>query len=117
MASQNLQHRHGGEAQADDHDCSYGRCLIKPMGRNGDPLVRLEHILDAVLVAAIVFFAVVLGDVLLSLLGGEPAYLTLTDIVDRSPTAVIAFGLTFFFQWARARGIDVLEWWRRTSSE
>lgn len=83
----------------------YKDCLIKPMGRDGGPIIHTEHIVDAGLVAAIVFFAVILGDLLVT---GFPTYLSVQDIASRLPTALIAFFLTFFFQWARARGIDVL---------
>lgn len=84
----------------------YRDCLIKPMGNDGGgSLIHTEHIVDAALVAGIVFFAVILGEIWTS---GTLVYLSLDDIVSRIPTAVIAFGLTFFVQWARGRGIDVL---------
>jgi len=83
----------------------YANCLVTPMADK----IRKAHVIDAVLVAGIVFFAVILGDVLLSITNGQPAYLTTQEITSRIPTAAIAFGLTFFVQAARARGIDILE--------
>ena len=108
--------QHGNDmatGTAPQHDDPHEWCLITPMGRNGDPLIRAEHVLDATAVAGIVFFAMILGDVLLSVTSGQPAYLTTADILERVPTAGIAFGLAFFFMWARARGLDVLEWWAK----
>jgi hypothetical protein len=74
---------------------------------------HLAHVVDALLVGLLVFFAVILGDLLPSLLTGEFAYLTVSQITARVPTAGIAFGLTFVFQWLRARGIDVLAAYKR----
>ena len=115
MASKNVTHTLNDGDGGDDSTIrsKYRWCLVKPMGRDGDPPIRGEHIIDATLVSGIVFFAVILGDVLISLSTGTAAYLTTADIIERIPTAVIAFGLTFFFQAARARGIDVLEKARR----
>jgi hypothetical protein len=44
---------------------------------------------------------------------GNVVYLSVSDIIHRTPTGIVAFGLTFVFQWARARGIDVLAAYRR----
>ena len=87
----------------------YANCLIKPMGRKGEQLIRWQHVLDAILVAFIVFFAVILGDVVITIPNGG-VYLSVADIVQRIPTAIMAFFLTFFAQWGRARGLDVRDW-------
>jgi len=88
----------------------YADCIITPMSTNGDPdpLVRVQHLVDAVIVGCIVLFAVVLGDVAFALWNGSPAYLSPGEIARRLPTALVAFFLTFFAQWGRARGLDVL---------
>lgn len=93
----------------DRDDQQHKHCLIKPMGRNGDPLVETKHLIDAALVGLLVFFSVILGDLLPALANGQVAYLTIDEIIRRTPTGLVAFGLTFVFQWLRARGIDVLE--------
>jgi len=82
------------------------------MGRD-DELIRFEHVVDAVLVGLLVFFAVILGDAITSLASGTFVYLTIDEILARMPTGLVAFGLTFVFQWLRARGIDVLDAYRR----
>ena len=95
-------------------ECALGRaeryraCLIKPMSSDSS-LVRAEHVIDAALVGLLAFSAVMLVDVLPALASGSPVWLTPTDVVERVPTAVVAFLLTFAFQWARARGIDALD--------
>lgn len=103
MATEHTRH-----SRPDSSGC-YDNCLITPMGRNGETLIRTEHIIDAALVGLLVFFAVILGDVLTAFLAGNPAYLTVDEIAARTPTGLVAFGLTFVFQWLRARGIDVLQ--------
>jgi hypothetical protein len=90
----------------------YASCLITPMSKDTHGF-HLAHVVDALLVGLLVFFAVILGDLLPSLLAGEFAYLTIAEITQRIPTAAIAFGLTFVFQWLRARGIDVLAAYKR----
>lgn len=89
----------------------YASCLITPMSSDSRGF-HLAHVVDALLVGLLVFFAVILGDLLPALLTGEFAYLTVEQIVARVPTAAIGFGLVFVFQWARARGIDVLAAYR-----
>ena len=79
----------------------------------GDRHFEVAHLIDAALVATLVFFATILGGGLPNLLAGEVVYLSVSEILLRVPTAAIAFGLTFVFQWARARGIDVLAAYRR----
>lgn len=71
------------------------------------PLFDTEHITDAVIVSLVVLFSVILGDVLFAWSTGTPAYLSMQDITARLPTALVAFGLTFCAQWARARGIAI----------
>lgn len=78
---------------------------------------HLAHVVDALLVGFLVFFAVILGDLLPRLLAGKFAYLTINEITARLPTAGIAFGLTFVFQWLRARGVDVLAAYQRFKEE
>jgi len=86
----------------------YDGCIVAPMSINGDgPLIRLEHVVDAALVAAIVFFAILLGDSLLVFLNGDGLYLETGDLFQRSITAAIGGAMTFFAQWARARGIQI----------
>ena len=81
----------------------YRECVITPMSDK----IRPEHVIDAAIVGAIVFFSIILGDALLSWSAGEPLYLDLGEILLRTPTAVVAFLLTFFAQIARARGIEL----------
>jgi len=85
------------------------RCLLKPMGGNGDDrLVYPEHVVDATLVGILAFAAVILADVLPTLLSGDPVFLTAGEILARAPTAALSFLLAFAFMWLRARGIDAL---------
>jgi len=80
------------------------------MGRDDDgAVIDVTHVIDAVLVGLLTFFAVIAVDVIPSLALGNPVFLTTTEIMIRVPTAAVAFGLAFVFQWLRARGIDVLE--------
>jgi len=97
----------------------YSNCIVQPMTKteDGEPTIRLRHVIDAALVAGIVFFAVILGDLLPTLLGGQNGYLTVREIMARLPTAGIAFGLTFAAQFARARGIELLAFARRLLGE
>lgn len=95
----------GKEDGNDWLNSKYTNLLIKPMSRDDSATIRVEHVVDAGLVAAIVFFAILLGDIYST---GFPTYVTIEDLIARMPTAIIAFFLTFFAQWARARGIDVL---------
>jgi len=83
------------------------------MSNDGDGLVNLAQVIDALLVGLLVFFAVILGDLIPAYLTGNPTYLTTAEIVARMPTGIIAMGLAFIFQWLRARGIDVLDAYRR----
>lgn len=84
-------------------------CLVKPMSENGagTPLVKGQHILDAGIVAGIVFFSVLGGDVVLTAINGGEVLLTADTVTARLLTAGIAFGLTFLAQWARYRGIKL----------
>jgi len=93
---------------------NYDSCLLTPMGRDDDgTVIDVTHVIDAVLVGLLAFFAVIAADVLPSMLAGNPVFLTTTEIMARMPTAGVAFGLAFVFQWLRARGIDVLEAYRK----
>lgn len=103
MATENQ--RHGPVESTDER---YSNCLVTPMGRNGDPHIRVEHVIDAALVGLLAFAAVILVDVVPALLAGQPVFLTPEQILARVPTAVMAFLLTFVAMWARARGLDVL---------
>jgi len=90
----------------------YASCLITPMSDDTQGF-HVAHVVDALLVGLLVFFAVILGDLLPGLFAGDFAYLTVAEITARVPTAAIAFGLTFVFQWLRARGVDVLAAYKR----
>jgi len=90
----------------------YATCLITPMSDDSKGIHR-AHVIDALLVGLLAFAAIILGDVLGGLLAGRIVYLTWSEIVARTPTAAIAFLLTFAFQWLRARGVDVLAAYRR----
>jgi len=79
------------------------------MGRDGEPLVEARHLIDAVLVGLLVFFAVLLGDALTALAQGRFVYLSTSEIVARTPTGILSFFMTFLFQFLRARGLDVLD--------
>lgn len=107
-------HQHSPPTDTDESNRiqKYASCLITPMSSDSRGF-HLAHVVDALLVGLLVFFAVILGDLLPSLLAGDFAYLTVEQITKRVPTAGIAFGLTFVFQWLRARGIDVLAAYKR----
>lgn len=79
------------------------------MTENGEerPIIEPGHVLDAFIVAGIVFFSVLGGDAVISITGGEQVLLTVNQVVSRAITGVIAFGMTFFAQWARYRGIKL----------
>ena len=86
----------------------YQSCVITPMSSDPDePLVRIEHLIDALIVGVIVFCSVLLGDVVVALSAGHPAYVPPSELLARSPTGAVAFLLTFMAQWARARGIEL----------
>lgn len=86
----------------------YDRCLIKPMTeQDGEPLIEPVHLVDATIVAGVVFFSLLLGDAIPALLVSEGAYITAQDILRRLPTAAIAFGLVTLAQWARYRGVQL----------
>lgn len=88
---------------------SYEHCLIKPMAEDDDrPFVEPTHILDALIVACIVFFSVIGGDVVYQVLAGGGVYIEVTDVISRLVTAMIAFFMVFFAQWARYRGIKFM---------
>jgi hypothetical protein len=89
----------------------YASCLITPMSDDTQGF-HVAHVVDALLVGLLVFFAVILGDLLPGLFAGDFAYLTVSEITARVPTAAIAFMLVFVFQWARARGIDIVNTFR-----
>mgnify|MGYP006292251061 FL=1 len=72
-----------------------------------EPLVRVEHLIDALIVSAVVFCSVLLGDVVVALSAGQSAYVTPAELYARSPTGVVAFVLTFMAQWGRARGLEI----------
>lgn len=100
MATTDLNHETPGEAD-------YGGCLFKPMTENGEgkPIVEPTHVLDAFIVAGIVFFSVLIGDALINIYIGNSVLVTVQDVAQRLVTAGLAFGLTFLVQWARYRGI------------
>lgn len=96
----------------------YRNCVVRPMAENGDgkPLVKPEHLIDAGIVAGIVFFSVLVGDALMGVAAGNVVLLTAEQVAQRLVTAGLAFGLTFFAQWARYRGIKLREAWLPGSS-
>lgn len=98
---------------ASSTDTDHSNCLLTPMGRNGDPPIQAQHVIDAALVGTLTFTAVILVDVIPALLAGQAAFLTPAEIVARAPTAAIGALLAFVFQWLRARGIDALEYVNR----
>ena len=100
------------QSATDRTERDYRRCLIKPMSEDddGDGLFRVVHILDATIVGAIVFFAILLSETVPQLLAGQGAYVTPEEVVARLTTAFIAFALTFVAQWARFRGIKMVPW-------
>ena len=87
----------------------YKSCVITPMSRTDaeEPLIRIEHLIVALIVGVIVFCSVLLGDVVVALSAGQPAYVPPSELLARSPTGAVAFLLTFMAQWARARGIEL----------
>lgn len=96
----------GGDGQEN----KYRYCLIKPMGANGDDgLVDGQRVIDAFLVGLIVFSATFVMDVWPTLFTVQPLYLSASDFLTRLPTALMGALFAFAFQWARARGIKLLE--------
>lgn len=91
-------------------DRSYSNCVITPMSENGDgkPHFKLVHVMDALIVGGIVFFSTLLGGALPAIISGSSIYLSASQVASRLVTAFLAFGLTFFAQWARYRGIKVV---------
>lgn len=88
----------------------YATCIITPMtDEDGRPIVKPVHLLDAAIVASIVFFSTLLGDIVASIYMGDAAYISWREMMVRTPTGIIAFGLTFFAQWAKYRGIKLFE--------
>lgn len=81
------------------------------MSENGDgkPLYKVVHIVDALIVGGIVFFSLLLGASMPQLLSGGAVYIGIGEVADRLVTALLAFGLTFFAQWARYRGIKIMK--------
>jgi hypothetical protein len=75
----------------------------------GAPIVKPVHLIDASIVASIVFFSTLLGDMAVGIYMGGTAYISWQEIMVRSPTGLIAFALTFFAQWAKYRGIQLFE--------
>lgn len=97
----------GVEIDATSND--YVGCIITPMtSKDGKPLVKTVHIVDAMIVGGIVFFSLLLGASIPGLIAGEAKYLGLQEITNRLVTAFLAFCLTFLAQWARYRGVQML---------
>lgn len=92
-------------------DKTYDNCVVTPMSENGDgkPLFKTVHIVDALIVGGIVFFSLLLGASLPQLFSGGVVYVGIGEVANRLVTAILAFGLTFFAQWARYRGIKIMK--------
>jgi hypothetical protein len=91
-------------------DATAFNLIVTPMtDTNGRPLVKTTHVVDAFIVAAITFFSLLLGTSIPEVIMGHTSYVTPTTVQDRIWTAGLAFGLTFFAQWARYRGVLILE--------
>lgn len=73
----------------------------------GKPLIKPTHLIDAAIVAGIVFFSVLGADALMNLANGEAVFLTVDQVARRAITGGVAFGLTFLAQWGRYRGIKM----------
>lgn len=83
--------------------------IVNPMtDKNGRPLVKPKHVVDAFIVSMITFFSLLLGTAIPEFITGEVAYITIEMLYSRLLTAGLAFGLTFFAQWARYRGILIM---------
>lgn len=97
----------------------YRNCIIRPLmtDEDGTPLIEKRHVLDAGIVAAIAFFSLLGGDVLLGAVIVGEGTVTLADVQARLITAGLAFGLTFFAQWARYRGIEIRRAWNRSGGD
>lgn len=99
-----------------DHDVTveesrydYKDCIITPMTeQDGRPVFKIVHVVDALIVGGIIFFSLLLGASIPAVLSGDIAYLTYSEVTNRFLTALVGFGLTFFAQWARYRGIQVI---------
>jgi hypothetical protein len=104
----------GSDAKKD-----YSSCIITPMSEDdaGRPLVKPVHVVDAFIVAGVIFFSLLLGTSIPALIAGQSAYISPTDIQNRFYTAVIAFFLTFFAQWARYRGLKVMNAFNGSATE
>jgi len=108
MAGSEPTHSPLDAARTDTESNPYRSCVITPMSRTDDePLVRIEHLIDALIVSVVVFCSVLLGDVAVALAAGQGAYVTPAELYARSPTGVVAFVLTFAAQWGRARGLEL----------
>jgi len=108
MAGSEPTHSPLDAARTDTDRNPYRSCVITPMSRTDDePLVRIEHLIDALIVSVVVFCSVLLGDVAVALAAGQSAYVTPAELMARSPTGVVAFVLTFAAQWGRARGLEL----------
>jgi hypothetical protein len=108
MAGSESTHSPLDAARTDTEHNPYRSCVITPMSRSDDePLVRIEHLIDALIVSVVVFCSVLLGDVAVALAAGQSAYVTPAELLARSPTGVVAFVLTFAAQWGRARGLEL----------
>jgi hypothetical protein len=108
MAGSESTHSPLDAARTDTETNPYRSCVITPMSRSDDePLVRIEHLIDALIVSVVVFCSVLLGDVAVALAAGQSAYVTPAELLARAPTGVVAFVLTFAAQWGRARGLEL----------
>lgn len=108
MAGSEPTHSPLDAARTDTDRNPYRSCVITPMSRtDGEPLIRIEHLIDALIVSVVVFCSVLLGDVAVALAAGQSAYVTPAELYARSPTGVVAFVLTFAAQWGRARGLEL----------
>lgn len=88
----------------------YAGCIITPMtSKDGKPLVKVVHIVDALIVGGIVFISLLLGSTLPEIFAGNVEYISYVELRARFLTASLAFGLTFLAQWARYRGIQFLK--------
>lgn len=88
----------------------YAGCIITPMSsKDGKPLVKIVHVVDALIVGGIVFISLLLGATVPQLFAGNIEYIGYAEIRARFLTALLAFGLTFLAQWARYRGIQFLK--------
>ena len=75
---------------------------------NGKPIISVVHLIDAFIVGSVVFFSLLLGATLPGFVSSDPIYLTPSQVETRLITAGIGFCLTFFAQWARYRGVELV---------